>query len=175
MADGRIPFDDAAFEAVVTNQVVEHIEDLDLALAEISRVLRPGGRVLSLFPHAGVWREGHCAIPFLHWFPKGSAARLTYAAALRSAGFGIFIGADNPRQWAAELCSWLDRFTFYRPLSEIRAAYARHFSPPSHFEHHYFDARLPRARILPAAVKRLIVRTLAGVVFVVSKPEADRT
>ena len=42
--DGRrIPFDDASFDAAVSFQVIEHIEDDAHYVAEISRVLRPDG------------------------------------------------------------------------------------------------------------------------------------
>jgi ubiquinone/menaquinone biosynthesis C-methylase UbiE len=44
-ADG-LPFPDQFFNTVVANCVIEHIADLDGTLAEISRVLRPGGRFL---------------------------------------------------------------------------------------------------------------------------------
>lgn len=43
MVNDRIPFPDNYFDTVVHNQVFEHIPDLQLALAEISRVLKPGG------------------------------------------------------------------------------------------------------------------------------------
>lgn len=39
-----LPFEDASFEAVFGNQILEYIPDLDVALAETRRVLRPGGR-----------------------------------------------------------------------------------------------------------------------------------
>ena len=42
----RLPFAAGAFATVVANCVVEHIPDLDAALAETFRVLRPGGRFL---------------------------------------------------------------------------------------------------------------------------------
>jgi SAM-dependent methyltransferase len=43
MAD-RLPFVDAEFDAVVACLVFEHIEELDEAVAEVARVLAPGGR-----------------------------------------------------------------------------------------------------------------------------------
>lgn len=41
-----LPFDDGAFDAAVSMQVLEYVPDVDAALAEIARVLRPGGRAL---------------------------------------------------------------------------------------------------------------------------------
>ena len=38
-----LPFADASFDAAVACLVFEHIDDLDEALAEVARVLRPGG------------------------------------------------------------------------------------------------------------------------------------
>ena len=44
--DGRLPLDDASFDAVLSTQVLEHVEDPGMHLAESFRVLRPGGRML---------------------------------------------------------------------------------------------------------------------------------
>ena len=55
--DGLLPFADSAFDLIVNNQVMEHVEDLDGALREIHRVLKPGGTLLSLFPARDVWRD----------------------------------------------------------------------------------------------------------------------
>ncbi len=39
------PFPDASFEVVVCNQVLEHLKNIFLPLAEMERVLKPGGRL----------------------------------------------------------------------------------------------------------------------------------
>ncbi len=70
MSNDRIPFDDASFDLVTNNQVMEHVKDLYATLREIPRVLKPGGLCLSVFPSKDVWREGHIGIPFAHWLPK---------------------------------------------------------------------------------------------------------
>jgi SAM-dependent methyltransferase len=48
---GALPFPPAAFDAVVACLVFEHIDDADAALAEVGRVLRPGGRFLFFLNH----------------------------------------------------------------------------------------------------------------------------
>jgi SAM-dependent methyltransferase len=45
-ADGTVPVADASIDAVLSTQVLEHVADPALYLAECARVLRPGGRML---------------------------------------------------------------------------------------------------------------------------------
>ncbi|MCU1374775.1 MAG: SAM-dependent methyltransferase [Actinomycetia bacterium] len=47
----ELPFPDESFDAVVACLVFEHIEAVDEALAEVGRVLRPGGRFLFFLNH----------------------------------------------------------------------------------------------------------------------------
>ena len=42
---GKLPYPDASFDAAVSTQVYEYVVDMPTALAELFRVLRPGGRV----------------------------------------------------------------------------------------------------------------------------------
>ena len=41
----HLPFDDASFDAVISNGVIDLIPDKDAVFSEITRVLRPGGRI----------------------------------------------------------------------------------------------------------------------------------
>jgi len=48
---GALPFADASFDAAVACLVFEHIRKVDDAIAEVARVLTPGGRFLFLLNH----------------------------------------------------------------------------------------------------------------------------
>jgi arsenite methyltransferase len=41
----RLPFDDASFDVVISNGVIDLIPDKDAVFSELFRVLRPGGRI----------------------------------------------------------------------------------------------------------------------------------
>lgn len=59
----RLPFDDAAFDLVISDQVLEHVHDYPATLAEIHRVLRPGGVSLHIFPSRYRLVEPHVLAP----------------------------------------------------------------------------------------------------------------
>lgn len=49
--DGRLPFPDAAFDAVVSIEVVEHVENQFAFLRELARIARPGAIVVVSTPN----------------------------------------------------------------------------------------------------------------------------
>ena len=55
-----LPFDDESFDRVIASEVLEHIDDDESALAELARVLRPGGRLAVTIPswlaETGCWK-----------------------------------------------------------------------------------------------------------------------
>jgi SAM-dependent methyltransferase len=57
---GSIPYPDASFDVAVSTQVLEYVADVPAALAELRRVVRPGGRILVLDTDwdSIVWRSG---------------------------------------------------------------------------------------------------------------------
>ncbi len=64
----QLPFGDAEFDVGVSTQVYEYVNDVGLALAELYRVLCPGGRALIVDTDwdSIVWHSADRAIPLLN-------------------------------------------------------------------------------------------------------------
>lgn len=178
MNNGKIPFESSSFDIVINNQVMEHVEDLNAVLIEINRVLKPNGRLLSIFPDRSVLREGHCGIALAHWFKKGSRIRFYYVFFFRALGFGYHKGQKSVKDWTKDFCYWLDTWTHYRGKNEINESFTKHFGPLNYIEEEWFNARFyPKSFIIkftPSWLKKIVVNKLGGLVFWVEKPNNQR-
>lgn len=102
MDSGEIPFENEHFDFVVSNQVFEHVENMNRVLKEIVRVLKPGGYFLVLFPAREVVREGHCGVPMAHWFSRSSHFRYPYLRIMRGLGLGYFKAGKTQEVWVRD-------------------------------------------------------------------------
>lgn len=90
-----LPFADGGFDAVVCCLVFEHIDDLDGALAEVARVLRPGGRFVFCLNHPLIstpgsgWIDDHVLDPPEQYWRIG--AYLSETEEIEQVEKGIFI------------------------------------------------------------------------------------
>jgi len=65
--NGPLPFADGSFEVVVSNQVIEHLAGTDVFLAEMLRVLAPGGAAVTSTENLASWHN--VAALALGWQP----------------------------------------------------------------------------------------------------------
>jgi len=72
----RLPFADASFDLAICWDVVEHVQNPELLLAELARVLRPGGRALLTVINRYAFRDPHYHMPLLNWLPRPLAEAL---------------------------------------------------------------------------------------------------
>lgn len=121
-SDGAgLPFGGAAFDVGVCSEILEHVPDLDVVLAELARVIRPGGRLYATMPNRlrDVWPplrpvcrtvdevEGH-----LRRMSRGE-----FEATLESHGF--VVQRSHYRGFAASAL-WY-RMLIYSPQAKARA------------------------------------------------------
>jgi len=85
-----LPFSDERFDAVLSFDVFEHVQDVAVTLAECHRVLRPGGKLCVVFP--GYWhpREHHLGLvtrfPGIHYLFSGKTLVRAYDDILEERG-----------------------------------------------------------------------------------------
>ncbi len=81
-----LPFAGDTFHAILSHEVIEHVFDDRRAIAEMVRVLKPGGRIVLFCPNRGYpfethgiyWRGGYRFgnIPLVNWLPRRLRDRL---------------------------------------------------------------------------------------------------
>jgi len=90
-----LPFGDASFDAVVACLVFEHIDDMDDAIGEVARVVRPGGRFVFFLNHpllqtpGSGWIDDQVLDPPEQYWRIGSY--LTETSTIEQVEKGVFI------------------------------------------------------------------------------------
>ena len=121
-ADGRrLPFPDATFDAVVCSNVLEHTPDPFLVIAEIERVLAPGGwAYISWTNWYSPW-GGHAVAP-LHYLGPERSVRVWRRLFGEPKGKNLPLVTVWPTK-IGETLQWLDA----RPGLRVDAVYPRYW------------------------------------------------
>jgi SAM-dependent methyltransferase len=106
-----LPFKAHVMDAVLCNSVLEHIEDVDLALAEFSRVLRPNGYLLFTVPSVDFERK-LLRYRLGRWIGKQRAERLAKKKSARMSHFHYL----NPVSWEQHLVKNAFSMIYWRPI-----------------------------------------------------------
>jgi SAM-dependent methyltransferase len=95
-AGEHLPYASAAFDLVLSHEVLEHVADDRAALAEITRVIVPGGRLVLFVPNRGYPFETHGVfwrgrytfgnIPLVNYLPRRWRDRLAPHVRVYTAG-----------------------------------------------------------------------------------------
>jgi SAM-dependent methyltransferase len=114
--DFRYPFPDSSFDLVLSDQVIEHVSDLDSFGREIARVSAVGATGLHIYP--AKWRpiEVHMATPLVHWLPKGPLRRNGIASLIRLGLAAPYFEGLSHRERVKIFVLFSETETFYRSM-----------------------------------------------------------
>ncbi len=86
----ELPFEDDTFDAILSYDVFEHVQNVRYTLSECHRVLKNGGRLFVVFPGYFHPTEHHLALatrlPCIHYFFSGKTLVRAYSEILEERG-----------------------------------------------------------------------------------------
>lgn len=140
----RLPFADDSFDAVYSMGTVEHFDETERALAEIRRVLRPGGRAIVGVPnrHDPFLRPALVAVLYrfglYDYGLEKSYSRRVFRRMLERAGFDVVAETG-----ILFMPGWLRMADL---LGHTRWRWLTRFTAPAVHACAWFDRRVARAR-----------------------------
>jgi SAM-dependent methyltransferase len=123
-AGERLPFGCATFDLVLSHEVIEHVQDDGIAVREIVRVLKPGGRLVLFCPNRGYPFETHGIywrgkyhfgnIPLVNWLPRRWRDRL-------APHVGVYTRRDLEALFAGLAVRYVERTVIFGAYDNIIA------------------------------------------------------
>jgi SAM-dependent methyltransferase len=120
------PYDNDEFDVVVTNQVLEHVADLDFFLGQLARTMKPGSFSVHVFPFRRVLYEWHLKMPLVHRI-EDFRLRERAIELLSRAGIGTFaethaLDGIDEATYGHTRADFIQFGTFYRSWREVARA-----------------------------------------------------
>lgn len=136
-----LPFAGASLDVVVFNHIYEHVVDPEAVVAEIRRVLAPGGALYLGLGHKHQVIEPHHKLPFLSWLPQRAADRYMRLTRRGESYYEHYYSLAGLRALVADFDVW----DYTLPVLADPAAFAGDDLIPA------WSARIPE-RVLAAAL-----------------------
>lgn len=124
--DLSFPFEDGFFDIVLSDQVIEHVPNLNALAAEVARVSAPASRGLHIYPARWYPVEPHLKTPFTHWLPKGPVRRTAEAVCLRTGLAAPYFTEYSLAERMQIYSKYSEEHTFYRSVTSTIAVMERH-------------------------------------------------
>jgi len=167
-AQFQIPYENEKFDLIVSNQVIEHVHDLEIMIAEFSRVLKPNGSVIILCPTLDTVIEWHLMVPFVHWLNNYHFAQkcLLKLYALVGLGHGHIADKDH---WVSDKFNFLQNFTCYRSRASLTKQFKSHNFAVQTIENEFYKKKYSISMFAKFIFNRFTFSYIIGSVFLLDK------
>lgn len=102
----RLPLDGASVDVAVLNHIYEHVVDPIAVLADIHRVLRPGGVLYLGLGHRWQLVEPHYRLPLLSWLPQRVADQYVRLTGKADHYYERYYTPRGLRRWVEAFDTW---------------------------------------------------------------------
>jgi SAM-dependent methyltransferase len=120
----RLPFPDRSFDIVVSQSVMEHVQNWAETISEVARVLKPDGSTFHLFPARLRPIEAHVLVPFAGVWQQAWWLRIWASAGVRNR----YQHQMRSAEVVAHNEAFLRDHTTYPTRNQIQTAFATVFS-----------------------------------------------
>ena len=113
----NLPFEDGKFDAILSHDVFEHVQDVEQVLSECNRVLKRKGKLFVVFPSYFNPAEHHLSLvtttPCIHYFFSGKDLVAVYNEIIDERGTeaSYWYKRRNPSLEAWERCNTINGMT----------------------------------------------------------------
>lgn len=146
--------DNNSFDVIICNQVYEHVPDPQYLIAEIYRILRPGGYCYFAGPNLLFPIEPHVFWPFIHWLPRKYAIKI-----MKICGSKGVLDAYSVNYWT--LKKW---FKGFQAKSAVRYVIK---NPAKYYRSGFIWRSLS---YLPSNILDMMTWISPGFIFILRKP-----
>jgi len=155
--DTNLPFKDNSFDLIISNQVIEHVNDYNNHLKEIYRCLKSDGLCYLATPNKWAIFEAHYMLPLLSWLPKSLAD--TYLIIFKKRKYDVY-----PLGYSKLIkCCKLNKFKIkHLSLDVLR-------NPKKFGLENKYSAYSKIIRLLPRYSDNILKRILPSWIFILKK------
>ena len=146
-AESAWPYPDEFFDAIISNQVLEHVADHDFLFAETHRTLRQGGFAAHLFPLRHYLYEGHLLLSLVHRIGDFDLLRsyITWMSRLRLGKYRIHRRQEGVTlaDYAERHADYMHHFTNYLTYREaLQLGKKHHLRTSFRYTREFYNGRL---------------------------------
>ncbi len=130
----KTTFGDNFFDIVFSEQVLEHVEEVDIMIEEISRITKDGGVHIHTFPAKYHLVEQHLFMPIIHWLPKNRIRKwaIFLFTKLGKEPYWDTLSGRSTNEKTEVYYSYSTKKTFYRSAKRIKRLLDRYGFVSSH-------------------------------------------